>query len=210
MAWACAHRAACLVRLCLLELRRRRALRSVRKMWAGCRRYLGVRPDELETAMLRRRDRLTLRRDVRLQRGACLKEVRVARPAAPESLGAAESWASGREPVSAERQPGPMEMLKLTDLPWQAAYRLESSMESLTPGARRARPVAQRLVSPLRDESRAPRRTGAEPQPAALMAQKSVPAREAADADLEARQRAVPQQASQQQSETQQVSLRGV
>jgi len=143
-------------------------------MWAGYRHYPGVHLGAPEIAMLLPRDRLALCRDVRLRRGACLRAIRVARSPALGSLAVAESWASGREPVSAERQPGPMEMLKLTDLPWQAAYRLESSMESLTPGARRARPVAQRLVSPPRDESRAPRRTGAEPQPAALMAQKSV------------------------------------
>jgi hypothetical protein len=88
-----------------------------------------------------------------------------------------------------------MGMLTLTGLQRKAACQSESSMESSMPGARRARPESQRLVSPPRDESQAVQQPGAEPQPAARTEQKSVHAREAADADPAAQQQAEPPQA---------------
>jgi hypothetical protein len=88
-----------------------------------------------------------------------------------------------------------MGMLTPTGLTRKAACQLEFSKESWTPGARRAQLAQQRLVSPPQDESRTAQQPGVEPQQAALTEQKSVPAREAADADLAAQQQAEPQQA---------------
>src|SRR5580704_1254446 len=110
-----------------------------------CHRHLGVHPDALGIAMLRQDGRLVPCRDVRLQRDACPKEIRVANSAALESLAVAESSASGREPVLAARTAEPMALPNPMNSTRQVAYRLEFLKESWMPDAEPERMVSQRL-----------------------------------------------------------------
>jgi hypothetical protein len=178
------------------------------KMWVECRRYLGVHRDAPESAMPHLHDRPVPCRGVRPRRDACLQEIRVAHSAALESSAVAESSASVRELASAERKAELLALQREMSPTPQGARRWECANECWPLDVRRARRALPAPRALRRSERSQRARPGAVPKRAELKEMKSVDAREAADADRSARQRAVRLQGLLQRPEAPAVSLR--